>query len=223
MRIEVFSDVVCPWCAIGERRLQAALARFSHRAETEVVWRSFELDPHAPRRREGSYAGRLARKYGMSVAQAQAANERMTALGASVGLDFRFDLVQPGNTFDAHRLLHHALRSGPASQRALAERLFTAYFSEGAPIGEPATLLALAGGVGLDSDECASVLAGDRYADDVRSDEQAAIDLGVTGVPHFVIAGKYSIPGAQDDETMLVILERAWAQTQPAAPTGAPT
>jgi predicted DsbA family dithiol-disulfide isomerase len=212
MKVEIFSDVVCPWCAVGKRRLEAALGQFDHADEVEVVWRAYELDPHAPARREGDYAERLARKYGMSREQAVAANERLTATAAADGLDFHFERAQPGNTFDAHRLLHHAREAGPGRQDALQERLFVAYFSEGAPIGEPETLVRLAAEVGLDPQECAEILDGTRYRDEVRSDEAAAFDLGVTGVPFFVVDGRFAIPGAQDAQTILAVLRRAWTK-----------
>jgi predicted DsbA family dithiol-disulfide isomerase len=212
MRVEIFSDVVCPWCAVGKRRFEAALGQFDHADEVEVVWRAYELDPHAPARREGDYADRLARKYGMSREQAVAANERLTATAAAEGLDFHFERAQPGNTFDAHRLLHHAREAGPGLQDALQERLFVAYFSEGAPIGEPETLVRLAAEVGLDPQECAEILDGTRYSDEVRTDEEAAFDLGVTGVPFFVVDGRFAIPGAQDAETILNVLRRAWTK-----------
>jgi predicted DsbA family dithiol-disulfide isomerase len=215
MLVEIFSDVVCPWCAVGKRRFETALGLFEHADEIEVVWRAYELDPNAPARRDGDYADRLARKYGMSRERAVAANEQLTAVAAAEGLDFHFERVQPGNTFDAHRLLHYARQIGPGVQDALKERLLVAYFTEGSAIGEPETLVALAAEVGLDPKECADVLAGDRYADDVRTDERDALELGVSGVPFFVIDGKFGIPGAQDADTILGILNRAWTKAHP--------
>ncbi len=215
MLVEVFSDVVCPWCAVGKRRFEAALERFEHADEIDVVWRAYELDPSAPVERKGNYADRLARKYGMTREQALAANARLTETAALDGLDFRFDRVRPGNTFDAHRLLCYAKEAGPGLQDALQERLFVAYFTEGATIGEQETLLRLGTEVGLDAAACAEILVGDRYSSDVRSDESEALDLGVTGVPFFVVDGKFGIPGAQDVETFLSVLHRAWTRTRP--------
>lgn len=215
MLVEIFSDVVCPWCAVGKRRFESALEKFEHADEIDVVWRAYELDPHAPLRREGDYAERLATKYGMSREQAVAANEQLSAVAAAEGLDFHFERAQPGNTFDAHRLLHYALGQGAGQQDALKERLFTAYFTEGAPIGDPETLLRLASEVGLDPVECAEVLASQRYGDDVRSDEREAHELGVSGVPFFVVDGKFGIPGAQDPDTILSVLNRAWTRAHP--------
>src|SRR5437763_473531 len=181
MRVDIWSDVVCPWCYIGKRRLEAALARFDHRDEVEVVWRSFELDPRSPRTREGSYAGRLARKYGMTTEQAQAATARLARLADAEGVAFRLDDARPGNTFDAHRLLHLAAERGV--QDRAKERFFAAYFTEGAAIGEPETLVALATAAGLAADEVQAVLDSDRYAEAVRADEEEATELGATGVP----------------------------------------
>ena len=222
MLVEVFSDVVCPWCAIGKRRFEVALAHFEHAGEVEVVFRAFELDPRAPREVEGDYAERLARKYGMTRDQALNANDRLTAMAAAEGLDFHFERVRPGCTFDAHRLLHHAGRVGPDAQGALKERLFAAYFTEGEAIGRPEVLAALAAEAGLDADECAAVLASDRYAAEVRADEQEALDLGVTGVPFFLVDRKFGIPGAQDAETILAVLRRAWAAAHPDGPGDTP-
>ena len=215
MLVEIFSDVVCPWCAVGKRRFEAALGQFEHADEIDVVWRAYELDPHAPARREGDYVDRLARKYGMSRERAVAANERLTAVAAAEGLDFHFEGARLGNTFDAHRLLHYAREAGPGLQDAFKERLFLAYFTEGAAIGEPEVLVGLAAEVGLEPQECADILAGDRYTDEVRADEREALELGVTGVPFFVVDGKFGIPGAQDPETILSVLERAWANAHP--------
>jgi predicted DsbA family dithiol-disulfide isomerase len=215
VQVEIFSDVVCPWCAIGKRRFEAALGRFEHADEIDVVWRAFELDPNAPTRREGDNADRLAKKYGMTRQQALEASERLTKAAAAEGLDFHFEHAQSGNTFDAHRLLHYARSAGPGLQDALKERLLVAYFTDGAAIGEPETLLRLAAEVGLDPVECADILASDRYADEVRADEREALELGVTGVPFFVVDGKFGIPGAQDPDTILAVLRQAWTRAHP--------
>jgi predicted DsbA family dithiol-disulfide isomerase len=223
MQVEIFSDVVCPWCAIGKRRFEAALEQFEHADEVDVVWRAYELDPGAPPRREGDYVDRLATKYGMTREQARAANDRMTAAAAAEGLEFHFERVQPGNTFGAHRLLHYARDAGAGLQDALKERLFVAYFTEGAAIGEAETLVRLATDVGLDTQECEEILAGDRYAAETRGDEREALDLGVTGVPFFVIDKTFGIPGAQDGSVLVNVLERAWEKAHPlveVVPTG---
>ena len=212
MRVEVFSDVICPWCAIGKRRLERALTRFDHAGDVDVVWRAYELDPTAPPRRSGDYPGRLAAKYGMSRAQAAAANVKLTALAAAEGLDFHFDKVKPGNTFDAHRLLHYAATTGPHRQDVLKERLFRAYFTDGVAVGEKEPLLQVAVEAGFDATGCTAVLDSDRYEAEVRADEREALDLGVSGVPFFLVDGRFAVAGAQDPDTLLLALQRAWAK-----------
>ncbi len=215
MKVEIWSDVVCPWCYIGKRHFEAAMAQFAHADEVELVWRSFELDPNAgpSRAATGDYAARLARKYGSSVEQAQGMIDNMVGVAAGVGLDFRFDLSRTGNTFDAHRLLHLALSRGV--QDALKERLDRATFSEGLPVSDHDALTALAVEVGLDEAEVREVLAGDRYAEAVRADEEQAMDIGITGVPFFVIDGRFGVPGAQPPERVLAALDKAWATRTP--------
>ncbi|GAC1611464.1 MAG: protein disulfide isomerase FrnE [Mycobacteriales bacterium] len=211
MRIDIWSDVVCPWCWIGKRRLETAVLRFPH--PVDVRWHAFELDPAAPASREGSYEQRLAHKYGCSVAEAAQMTARMTAVGADEGLDFRFDRAQPGNTFDAHRLLHLAGERGV--QNAVKERLFQATFTDGELVSDHQTLIRLAVEAGLSADEAAAVLADDRYADEVRVDEERARELGISGVPFFVVDGRYGVSGAQSPELLLAALERAQGDSAP--------
>ena len=217
VKVEIWSDVVCPWCYIGKRNLEAALEGFPHRDALDVVWRSFELDPSAPRLRQGGYADRLARKYGVGAAEAQTMVDRMTATAAQAGLVFRFDIARPGNTFDAHRLIHLGGELG--IQDAVKERLLAATFTEGEPIGERDTLLRLGAEAGLEPDETRSVLEGGRFAAEVRADQEAAMDRGVTGVPFFLVGGKFGVPGAQAPETLLRVLDRAWSDLHPATVT----
>jgi predicted DsbA family dithiol-disulfide isomerase len=206
VKIEVWSDVVCPWCYVGTRNLEAAVAGFEHRDQVEVVYRSYELDPHAPAEREGSYEERLARKYGVPVGQARAMVARMVDAGAQVGLDFRFDIARAGNTFDAHRLVH--LGGEPVK-----ERLMRAYFTEGEPIGDRETLVRLAVDAGLEEGEVRTVLDSDRYAEAVRADERAAAEHDITGVPFFAVDGRYGVAGAQPPEIIRSVLERRWADS----------
>lgn len=213
MRIDIWSDVVCPWCYVGKRRLETALAAFAHRDQVEISWHSFELDLGAPREREGSYDERLAEKYGVSVAEAAGMTANMTEVTAAEGLDFRFDLARPGNTFDAHRLLHLAGNHG--LQGALKERLLAATFTEGAPISDAETLVRLATEVGLDAAEVRGVLVSDAFAADVRADEQQAQALGIRGVPFFVVDQKYGVSGAQPSDLLLEVLDRAWSESAP--------
>jgi predicted DsbA family dithiol-disulfide isomerase len=211
VKIEVWSDVVCPWCYVGSRNLASALRSFSHADEVEVEWRSYELDPRAPAERSGSYAERISRKYGIPVGQARASLSRIIQVGADAGIDFRFDDARLGNTFDAHRLLHLARSHG--RQEDLKDRLFAAAFTEGRPIGDHETLVELALEAGIPEADTRRVLSSDEHADDVRADEADAIEVGVDGVPFFLIDRRFMIPGAQAPETVLAILERAWRKT----------
>ena len=213
VKVEIWSDVVCPWCYIGKRRFEQALAGFAHRDEVEVVWRAFELDPSAPAERTGGYAEHLAGKYGVPLAQAQSMIDTMTATAARDGLDFSFETARPGNTIDAHRLLHLAAERGV--QDAVKERLLRATFTEGEPIGDHDTLVRLVSEAGLDADEARAVLASDRYAAEVRGDQQQARAYGITGVPFFVVDGRYGVSGAQPAEALGQVLAQAWAERSP--------
>jgi len=222
MKVEIWSDVVCPWCYIGKRRFESALARFPHRDHVDVVWRSFELDPTAPALREGDAAERLASKYGMSRQQAVESHERMAQVASQEGLAFHFEATRSGNTFNAHRLLHLADERGV--QGEVKERLFRAYFSEAEPIGDVDTLVRLTGEVGISAADAQAVLSTDAYAEDVRADEREATELGINGVPFFVIDRRYGVSGAQSADILLQALERAWADAHPSAlltPVGA--
>jgi predicted DsbA family dithiol-disulfide isomerase len=208
MTVEVWSDVVCPWCYIGKRRLEAALDLFEHRDRVNVAWRSFELDPNAPRAPDQTVREMLAAKYGVSLAQADAMQERVAHMAAQEGLHYRLDLTKRTNTFDAHRLIHFASTQG--KQGAMKERLMRAYFMEGAAPGDPETLLSLAVEVGLDADAARGVIAGNTHAGDVRADEERAVRLGIRGVPFFLAEGKYGASGAQPAEVLRDLLQRAW-------------
>lgn len=210
MLVEIWSDVVCPWCYIGKRRFERALEGFDHRDEVEVRWRSFELDPRAPQERTGDPVSHLAAKYGVTYDRAVAMYDQMTAAGAGEGLEYHLDRTRGGNTFDAHRLLHLAGDHG--CQSVLKERFLGAYFTDGEPIGDRATLTRLATQVGLDAARVEAVLASDDYAEDVRRDERLAEGLGATGVPFFVMGRTASVSGAQSPEVILEVLEHAWAR-----------
>jgi predicted DsbA family dithiol-disulfide isomerase len=216
MNVEIWSDVVCPWCYIGKRRFERAVASFGHPDEITVTYRSFELDPDGPGQRTGTHAEHLAGKYGMTIAQAEQASEQMTERAAADGLEFRFDLVRGGNTFDAHRLLHLAKDQGLQPQ--LKERLLRATFTEGLPIADKPTLVRLATEAGLAAAQAQAVLDGDAYADAVRADERQAARYGITGVPFFVADGKYAVSGAQPPEVLLQLLQRAYDETSQLTP-----
>ncbi len=215
MKVEIWSDVVCPWCYVGKRNLEAALAEFPHADEVTVEWRSFELDASTPRQMDLSMDEVLQRKYGMSPEEATAANRQMTELAAKVGLEYHLDNVQIGNTFDAHRLIHLADTQGLGG--AMKERLLAAYFTEGRSVSDPAELADLGVEVGLDRTRVDAVMAGDEFGAEVRADEAQAVELGCTGVPFFVVDGKFGIPGAQPPDVLLRLLNRVWDKSEEAA------
>jgi predicted DsbA family dithiol-disulfide isomerase len=210
VKVEIWSDVVCPWCYIGKRRFERALQQFDRAGEVEVEWKSFELDPNAPAHR-GPTLEHLARKYGMSVDDARRMHERMTALAAAEGLEYHLDETQGGNTFDAHRLLQLAKERGLGD--AMKERLMLAYFTETEPIGEREVLARLGEELGLA--DAGEVLDSDQYAAAVRRDEHEARLLGISAVPFFVVDRYYGIEGAQPPEAILETLTRAAAPDTP--------
>jgi predicted DsbA family dithiol-disulfide isomerase len=209
VKVEIWSDVACPWCYIGKRRFDVALARFEHRDAVDVRYRSFELDPTAPALRELAYLDHLMAKYRVPMAEADAMIDRMIEAGAQNGVVLRFDKAKPGNTFDAHRLLHLAADRG--MQGEVKDKLFRATFTKGAAIADHDVLVDVAADAGLDAAEARRVLATDAYAPDVRADEQRAADLGITSVPFFVMGG-FGVVGAQPPEVLLQVLEDAWAE-----------
>ena len=222
LSVDIWSDIACPWCYVGKRRLEAALAGFPHRDAVTITWHAFELDPAAPPVRDASqsYAERLAKKYGTGVARAEEMLTTMTATAAKDGLDFHFERIQAGNTFDAHRLIHLAHERG--KQDAVKERLLRAYMTEGEPIGDRDALVRLVAEAGLDAEEAHTTLVTDAYAADVRADEEQARALGISGVPFFVIGG-YGVSGAQPADALQSVLTRAWSETadEPALAEGA--
>ena len=208
IRIEVWSDIVCPFCYIGKRNLEAALRSFGHRDQVQVVWRSFELDPQARGDTGLSLDELLARKYGRSVEWAAHMHEEMTERAKAAGLEYRFDRVIPANSFDAHRLTHLADIHGKREQAA--ERLFRGYYTLGENIGDRGTLVRIATEIGLDADEARATLSGERFAAEVRRDEAEAGELGVNAVPFFHFNRMYAISGAQPVEVFQRALQAAW-------------
>jgi predicted DsbA family dithiol-disulfide isomerase len=206
MKIEIWSDIACPWCYIGRRRFEKALNQFEHRDQVEIVWRSFQLDPNAPREYKGTINDMLVEKKGIDHRRAEALHAQLTALAAQEGLVYHFDRVRPGNSFDAHRLLHLAAHHHLQSE--MKERLQKAYFTEGLSYSDPDTLVRLGVEVGLDADETRKMLETDAYSADVRADSRRAQMLGISGVPFFLFDEKYAISGAQPVELFLTTLER---------------
>ncbi len=222
IQVEIWSDVVCPWCYIGKRRFEAALAGFAHRDDVEVIYRSFQLDPSAPRPGDGRPRPRtveyLAGKYGTGepaarIAQAEQMVAQVDAIAAADGLTYDQSAAVLTNTIDAHRLLHAALaHGGPAVQSALKEALLAAHFTHRQDIGDVETLVRLAVEAGLPETLARDVLAGDRHADAVRADQDMARSLGVSGVPFFVVDRRYGVSGAQPVEAFADVLTRARAE-----------
>lgn len=210
MRIDIWSDVVCPWCYIGKRRIEAALERFPRRDEVEVVFHAFQLDPSAPRTADHSLTEMLSKKYGMPVAQAAEMEARVSAVAKEDGLEFHFEQARPSNTFDAHRLIAWAKTQG--RQADMKERLMAAYFTEGRRVGEIDVLVALAAEIGLDPDAARAALASDNGAAEVRADIEQARRYNIRGVPFFVVDQKFGVSGAQPADALLAAMSRAWGE-----------
>jgi predicted DsbA family dithiol-disulfide isomerase len=208
VHVEIWSDIACPWCFIGKRRFETALAGFEHGDEVEVTWRSFELDPTAPHEQPGELAALLAEKYGMTIEEARERQQHLTEMAAAEGASFRFDLARRASTFDAHRIVH--LAAAHDLQDAMKERLLRAYFSEGELISDRRTLAALAAEVGLPQAEVEETLAGDRYAEEVRDDERTARQLGISAVPTFVVDRALAASGAHPPDALLDLLRQGW-------------
>lgn len=213
MRIDVWSDVVCPWCYIGKRRLERALAGFAHAAEVRVEWHSFLLDPSYPKGLRRPVHEFLAQKTG-SLAQARALTERVKELAAAEGLAYDFDRAVMVATGDAHRLTHLAKAHGRGAQ--MHERLLRAHLAEGEVLDDPETLVRLGTEVGLPEAEVRRVVAGTEYADEVEQDLRRARRLGITGVPFFVLNDAYAVSGAQPVEVFRSALRTAHQAEAPA-------
>jgi predicted DsbA family dithiol-disulfide isomerase len=206
MKVEIWSDVVCPWCYIGKRRLEHALEKFDHADEVEVTWRSFQLDPSAPDGQAIPLMDYLTRRFGAQSAQM---TDRVIGIARTEGLEFDYGKALSVNTFHLHRLLHLAAALGVAD--AAKELLLRAHFTEGSDLSDPGTLVGLMKEAGVDPDRTRRVLDSDEYADAVQADIAEAHALGASGVPFFVIDRKYGISGAQPTEVFLQALNTAYA------------
>lgn len=206
MKIEIWSDVTCPFCYMGKHYFGNALDRFSHADEVTTVWKSFELDPDAKAEPEEDIYELLASKYGQSREWAVEANRDLKLRASQIGLSFNPDDIIPSNSFDAHRLVH--LAAGHGLENEALERLFAAYFSNGENIADWGTLKRIAEEIGLPAAEVEEMLSGDKYAEEVRADEKEAVELGIRGVPFFLIDRKYAIRGAQPEEVFLRVLQQ---------------
>ena len=222
IKIDVWSDIACPWCYIGKRNLEGGLAAASADDDAPVVeveFHSFELSPDTPVDFEGGEVEYLSQHKGISAAQASAMLERVTAVAEDAGLAYRFDLLRHTNTVKAHELLHFAKENG--RQAELAERLMSAYFTEGRHLGQEGELVALAVEAGLDADAAREALRSGRYLPAVRADQAQAAAYGINGVPFFVIDGKYGVSGAQPAEAFSQIVRQVWSEHREAADAAA--
>jgi predicted DsbA family dithiol-disulfide isomerase len=211
MQVEIWSDIVCPWCYIGKRRFEMALANFAHRDSVRVIWRSFELDPNAPPQHPEPMKEMLARKYGVSPQQSEAMISRVTSVAKEVGLEYRLSDANPGNTFDAHRLLHFAASRQLGNQAT--ERIMHAYFCEELIVGDRAALAHLAPEFGMTQIDVLEMLESNAYSDDVRADEARATKSGISGVPFFLFNETSGISGAQSVEVFTQALQDAWTDS----------
>lgn len=213
MLVEVWSDVMCPFCYIGKRRFEKGLSQFAQREQIEVVYRSFELDPNAPKDLDLDMHEVLSEKYGMSLEQAKAMSDQVIGQAASEGLEYHFDSMVMTNSFDAHRLMHFARAKGKGPE--VVELVFKAYFTDSKHVGKREVLASIAQDAGLSYDEAMEMLASDQYADAVRADEHEARNLGVQGVPFYVVDRKYAVSGAQPAAMFQEVLEKAWHEANP--------
>lgn len=215
MQVEIWSDVMCPFCYIGKRKFETALSQFANHDDIEVVWKSFQLDPDSPTQPEKSVYEHLSERKGMSVEQARQMTNQVAERAAQVGLNFNFDKAVTANSFDAHRLLHLAREKGV--QNETKEQLLSAYFTEGKNVADHETLTQIGEKAGLDGPLVKDVLQTSQYADDVQHDIYESRQLGVQGVPFFVLNRKYAVSGAQESGTFLGALKTAYGEWKEAA------
>lgn len=212
MKVEVWSDFVCPFCYIGKRHLEKALEQFPHKEHVTVEYKAYELDPNAKKNEHKTIHESLAQKYGMSIEKAKEMNESVGIRAAEVGLTYNFDRMKLTNTFDAHRLAKFASSKG--KEEEMTERLLKAYFTDSQHIGDHDTLVHLASEIGLDGEEVRNVLKTEVYSDEVRHDLNIARQIGVQGVPFFVFNEEYAISGAQPIDLFTEVLEKVWEEFQ---------
>ncbi|MGX1162510.1 putative DsbA family dithiol-disulfide isomerase [Arthrobacter sp. SLBN-100] len=213
MKIEIWSDVACPWCYIGKRRFETALASFEHRDSVEVKWRSYQLDPTLPEHYDGTELEYLSTRKGIPAHQVSQMFQHVTEQANGEGLEYRFEAVVVANSFTAHRLIHLAAVHG--KQDEAKERLLSDHFEHGKDIGSLEYLASLALDLGINKDEAEELFTTDKYADDVRFDFEEGRALGISGVPFFVIDRKFGLSGAQPAETFTAALNQAWQAANP--------
>lgn len=210
MKINIWSDIRCPFCFIGKRKFEAALEKFPYKEKVEVIWRSFELDPMLKTRTDITMYEFLADLKGMAPEQAEQMHHQVTQIAEEVGLEFNMEVAVVANSFDAHRLIQLAKSKGLGAEAE--EELFKAHFTEGKNIDDKETLTQLGVSIGLKEEEVSAMLSSQTYAEDVRKDESMAQAIGVRGVPFFGFDDKYAVSGAQSTETFLQTLEKSWEE-----------
>jgi predicted DsbA family dithiol-disulfide isomerase len=207
MTVEIWSDIACPFCYIGKRRFETALAQYEGRENVEIIWRSFQLDPSLLSEPNKSVAQSLCEKKGWSMAQTKQIMSNVVEMAHSAGLEFDFDRAIVANTYDAHRLIHFAKSNG--KQDAAKEALLSAYFKDGKDIASSLNLTEIATNIGLDEEETTKMLASDAFKEDFEEDIDTARQFQISGVPFFVFDRKYAVSGAQDVEVFLGTLQKA--------------
>ena len=213
MNVEIWSDVMCPFCYIGKRKFEKALEQFPHKDEIKIIWKSFQLDPNTITDPSLNTIENLRLKKGWSKEQANETIAHVSDIAKQVGLNFNFDKAVVANSFDAHRLSHLAKKYN--KQNELEEKLFSAYFTEGKNTADYETLLKIAEEIGMDKIEASTVLKGNEFSNEVHQDVEQAQQIGVRGVPFFVLNQKYAISGAQESETFLQALNKAYVEIKP--------
>jgi predicted DsbA family dithiol-disulfide isomerase len=208
MEVEIWSDVMCPFCYIGKRRFEKALQSFEYNHEVEITWRSFQLNPDMETDPDANINEHLAEAKGWSLDQAQQMNQRVTDMAADEGLEYHMDRAVVANSFDAHRLVQFAKDRGKADE--MEEALFKAYFTEGKNIADHQTLITLAEGIGIDPTETRSILQSEKYTNAVKHDIQLAQNINITGVPFFLFDRKFAVSGARETEVFLKALKQSW-------------
>jgi predicted DsbA family dithiol-disulfide isomerase len=217
MKVEIWSDVMCPFCYIGKRKFEGALKQFEHADHVEIIWKSFQLDPEMKTDSSKNTHQYLADRKGWTYEYAKEVSAHVTGLAKEVGLDYHFDKSVVANSFNAHRVSHLAKQYNLGD--AMEEALFKAYFTEGKNIDDAETLIQLGTSIGLKAEEVEEVLVRNLYAEAVKKDIEEAQQVGVRGVPFFVIDRKLAVSGAQPGEVFLSALNKAWSEQKEAIAT----
>ncbi len=211
MKVEIWSDVMCPFCYIGKRKFENALAQFAHKDEVEIVWKSFQLNPDMKTESNKNINQYLAEAKGWSIEKAKEMNDYVSNIAKEIGLTYNMNKAVVANSFDAHRFSHLAKKHG--KQNDAEEKLFEAYFTDGKNTADHQTLVQLGSEIGMDATEISTVLSSDEFSDEVNQDVYEAQQVGVRGVPFFVLGEKYAISGAQESSTFLQALNKTWEET----------